>query len=301
VGVTGSASGRVLVVDMDAPDAAQRFVTSLHDSGFALLAGHGIPTRAIREITEEWGRLFDKGVPERYWSGNGVPWGYHRSDGGLMPDGTRRDTKDFYHYGLGRPQPDEVSQAAAGLFGRAVQIASTLLGWLDEISAAPWAAGRPNSSWLSPRQSVLRLQRYLPLDVPAEPGSIRALAHADINLLTLLPAPEVAGLQLRDTDGTWVDLEYDPELVIVNVGEMLQTASGGYYPATLHRVVVRDPESSLRERWSVPMFFHPEDEVELAPGITAGGFRTARVEDYRRKGWLVSTGGGSRSNAWGDE
>ena len=128
----------------------------------------------------------------------------------------------------------------------------------------------------------------------AQPGSIRALAHADINLLTLLPAPEVAGLQLRDASGEWVDLEHDPGLVIVNVGEMLQAASGGYYPATMHRVVVRDPDSSLLERWSVPMFFHPQDGLELRPGVTASGLRAARVEEYRQKGWLVSAGGGAR-------
>ena len=87
--------------------------------------------------------------------------------------------------------------ACKELFGQATKVASQLLAWLDETSPANWLAARPTSGWISTRQSTLRLQRYLPLDEPLQPGSVRALAHADINLLTLLPAPEIAGLQLR--------------------------------------------------------------------------------------------------------
>lgn len=291
-------SAPVLVVDMAEDDAPRRFAASLHASGFALLSGHGLPTPAIETLTREWGELFDAGVPDEFWAGADRPWGYHRPDDGLMPDNvTRRDRKDFYHLGLAQPLPPGVSDAARDLLGRALEIAKTLLSWLDEQWPEGSLGTRPTSpsSWVSAKQSVLRLQRYKPLDEPTPPGSIRALAHQDINLLTLLPAPEIAGLQLRTVGGDWLDLDHHPGLVIVNIGEMLQTASRGYYPATPHRVVVRDPADSLLARWSLPMFFHPEDQVELAPGITAGGYRVARVEEYRRKGWMVSTGGGSRT------
>ena len=289
-------SGSVLVVDMAEEDAPRRFAESLHDSGFALLSGHGVPTSLIGEVTREWGAFFDAGVPEEFWSGENNPWGYHRPADTLMPDNvTRRDRKDFYHLGLSEPLPPGVSKAAPGLLEQAMEVAKTLLGWLDDEWPDGTLGAKPTamSSWVSSKQSVLRLQRYLPLDEPSEPGAVRALAHADINLITLLPAPEVAGLQLQTLEGDWMDLEYHPGLMIVNIGEMLQTASDGYYPATPHRVVVRDPADSLAPRWSLPMFFHPEDDVELTPEITAGGYRTARVEEYKRKGWAVSTGGGS--------
>lgn len=291
----GVTNDRVPVVDARDGDAPDRFAASLRDSGFALLAGHGVPTELIATATDEWDALFDAGVPARYVAGAG-PWGYHRPDDGVMPDGTRRDRKDYYHLGLTQPVPPGVSGAARELLERAMTVAGQLLGWLDEA----WPAGafvdasRPVSCWLSRRQSVLRLQRYLPLDEPAAPGTIRALEHADINLITLLPAPEVTGLQIRPVGGDWLDLAHEPDLLIVNIGEMLQVASGGHYPATPHRVVVRDPLASTRSRWSLPMFFHPEDDVELAPGRTAGEFRAGRVAEYRRKGWLVSAGGGDR-------
>ncbi len=295
-------AGQVLVVDMNEADAARRFSASLHHSGFAVLVGHGLPTATIGELTAEWGAFFDAGVPEGYRAGAGNPWGYHQRNGDLLPDGvTRRDRKDFYHFGLTQPPPPGVSSAARDLLEQATQVARRLLGWLDDAWPGGSLVDQPTSlsSWISPRQSVLRLQRYLPFDHPQPPGSIRALAHADINLLTLLPAPEIPGLQIQPVGGDWIDLEYEPGLVIVNIGEMLQKASDGHYPATPHRVVVHDPADAMVPRWSLPMFFHPEDEVLLQPGITASEFRTARVADYQRKGWGVSVGGGSRTEGHG--
>lgn len=291
-------SGQVLVVDLEDQDAPQRFAASLRDSGFALLTEHGMPTRSIGDITAEWGAIFDSGVPGELCAGEGRSWGYHRPGHGFMPDGTRRDRKDYYHQCLSRPLPPGISGSTNTLSARGVELARQLLGWLDETSPPErWLGARPTSAWISAEQSVLRLQRYLPHDEPSPPGSVRALAHADINLITLLPAPEIPGLQVRTRDGRWADLRYHPDLVIVNVGEMLEAASGGYYPATLHRVVVQDPADSLLPRWSLPMFFHPDDEVVLAPGVTAGGYRANRVAEYRRKGWMVNTG----AAAAGDE
>lgn len=290
-------SGQVLVVDLNEADAPQRFAESLHGSGFAALVGHGLPTDTLGELTKEWGEFFDSGVPEEFRAKPGSPWGYHLTDGGLLADGvTQRDRKDFYHLGLAQPLPPGVSSAAHDLLQQALGVTRTLLGWLDDAWTEGSLVDQPTalSEWLSPTVSVLRLQRYWAYEELQEAGSIRSLEHADLNLLTLLPAPEAGGLQIKTVDGGWLDLEYDPSLVIVNIGEMLERASRGHYPATPHRVVVRRPEDALTARWSLPMFFHPEDDLELEPGLTASDFRIGRVEDYRRKGWLVSAGGKSK-------
>ncbi|MFI5907234.1 2OG-Fe(II) oxygenase family protein [Dactylosporangium sp. NPDC051541] len=292
-------TGQVLVVDMNEADAPRRFSTSLHHSGFAVVVGHGLPTGTIDELTAEWGAFFDSGVPERFRADADNPWGFHQRDGELLPDGvTRRDRKQFYHFGLTQPLPRGVSSAARELLEPASGVARRLLGWLDDEWPGGSLTDKPSSlsSWISPVESVLRLQRYMPYEQPPAAGSIRALAHADINLLTLLPAPEILGLQIQPVGGDWIDLEYEPGLIIVNIGEMLQQASNGYYPATQHRVVVRDPRDAMVPRWSLPMFFHPDDDVVLSPGVTASEFRTARVADYQRKGWGVSVGGGSRTD-----
>lgn len=293
MGLNGSE--QVPVVDMTTQDAPQRFAESVHRLGFAALVGHGLPVDTIEEVTTEWGAFFDAGVPDGHRALDGGPWGYHRPAEGLMPDGvTWRDRKDFYHLGLERTLPSGVSTAATEPLRQGMDVARQLLGWLDDAWTEGVLGGRSTSlsSWVSPRQSVMRVQRYLPFDEAPAAGTVRALEHADINLITLLPAPEVGGLQIRPVGGDWITLDHEPGLVIVNIGEMLERASRGYYPATPHRVVVVDPQAALVDRWSLPMFFHPEDDVQLEPGLTAGGFRTSRVEEYRRKGWMVSTGGG---------
>jgi isopenicillin N synthase-like dioxygenase len=289
-------SDQVLVVDMTRTDAPRRFAASLRRSGFAMLVGHGLPTATVEALTTEWGALFDAGVPDEYRAGPEATWGYYQRDGEVLPDGvTRRDRKDFYHLGLTQSLPPGVSPAAHDLLRQGTGVARRLLGWLDDAWPEGSLVDQPTSlsSWISPEESVLRLQRYRPFGTPPPAGTIRALEHADINLLTLLPAPEVGGLQIRPVGGDWLDLEYEPGLVIVNIGEMLQQASRGYYPATLHRVVVTNPDDAVVARWSLPMFFHPDDDVLLGPGVTASGFRTERVADYQRRGWGVTAGGGS--------
>jgi len=58
-------------------------------------------------------------------------------------------------------------------------------------------------------QSLLRVLHYPPIEKDIEPGAIRAGAHEDINLLTLLPAANEPGLQVKTTDGDWLDVPCD--------------------------------------------------------------------------------------------
>jgi isopenicillin N synthase-like dioxygenase len=64
-----------------------------------------------------------------------------------------------------------------------------------------------------------------------------AAAHGDINLLTVLPAATQAGLQVLGKDNAWHDVPCDFGMLIVNIGDMLDEASQGYYPSTIHRVL----------------------------------------------------------------
>ena len=73
---------------------------------------------------------------------------------------------------------------------------------------------------------------------------MRAAAHEDINMITLLPAATAPGLQVMDIAGKWYDVPCDIGTIVINSGDMLKEASGGYYPSTTHRVVnPRGPES----------------------------------------------------------
>ena len=97
-------------------------------------------------------------------------------------------------------------------------------------------------------RTLLRVLRYPPLTGPVPDGAVRAAAHEDINLLTVLPASDQPGLELLGANGEWYPVPCDPGSLAVNGGEMLDLASGGYYPATTHRVVNPVGEAALRPR-----------------------------------------------------
>jgi isopenicillin N synthase-like dioxygenase len=90
---------------------------------------------------------------------------------------------------------------------------------------------------------------------------LRAAAHEDINLITLMAGASAGGLQLQQPDGTWVDVCCDEEHIVVNIGDMLQRLTNGRLSSTTHRVITVDGDVS---RFSVPFFVHPRAGTSLA-------------------------------------
>ncbi|CAK9253093.1 unnamed protein product [Sphagnum jensenii] len=110
-------------------------------------------------------------------------------------------------------------------------------------------------------ETLLRSIHYPPLTGAEEEGAVRAAAHEDINLITLLPAASAPGLQVRDLKGNWHDVSCDLGAIAINSGDMLKEASGGYFPSTTHRVMnPRGAEAKL-PRYSMPLFLHACPEV----------------------------------------
>jgi isopenicillin N synthase-like dioxygenase len=130
-------------------------------------------------------------------------------------------------------------------------------------------------------RSLLRVLRYPPLPDHIPDGAVRAAAHEDINLLTVLPASDQPGLELLDSNGEWFPVPCDPGSLAINGGEMLDLATDGYFPATTHRVVNPDGEAGRVPRMSLPMFLHPADDVVLAQGRTAYEFLQQRIAELR--------------------
>src|SRR5262249_50941708 len=102
--------------------------------------------------------------------------------------------------------------------------------------------------------SILRLLHYPPLDAHAE--GVRAEAHEDINVITLLLGAEAAGLQLRDRDGRWLDINPPAGALVVNIGDMLQRLTNHVLPSTSHRVVNPVAARAHLPRYSIPFFLH---------------------------------------------
>jgi isopenicillin N synthase-like dioxygenase len=129
--------------------------------------------------------------------------------------------------------------------------------------------------------TLLRVAHYPPVTGGEPAGAVRAAAHEDINLLTVLPAADRPGLQLLGRDGSWYEVPADPGSIVINAGDMLRLATSGYYPSTTHRVVNPEGAEALRSRVSTPLFLEPADDVELAPGVTAFAFLSERLRRIR--------------------
>lgn len=275
----------VAVVDYTAPDAPSVFTRSLRETGFAVLVNHPLPIDLVEAVYREWAALFDSPAVHRYLVDPGGQVGWFPPDRAETAKGNSvRDLKEFFHVYDWSVYPSEVSDAALRYRSVAIEVAQTLLGWI-EANTPSEVSGRfsqPLSSMLDgTRRTLLRILRYPPL-VGGEPaGAVRAAAHEDINLITVLPAADEPGLELLGQGGAWFPVPCDPGSVAVNVGEMLQLASGGYYPATTHRVVNPSGEAAGRARMAMPLFLQPADDVVLADGRTASSFLQERIRELR--------------------
>lgn len=142
---------------------------------------------------------------------------------------------------------------------------------------------------VSDGNSILRTIYYPPTQGEDVKNSIRAAAHADINLITLLVGATSSGLQLLSFDGKWVDVKSNLGEIVVDTGDMMERLTNGVYPSTIHRVV--NPEDSTSRRYSMPFFVHPHSEAMLScikscengkrkyEDIKAGDFLNQRLKE----------------------
>ncbi len=113
--------------------------------------------------------------------------------------------------------------------------------------------------------SILRGLHYFPILDPdaLPPDAVRAGAHEDINLITLLIGASADGLEVLTRDGSWFAVKAEGEDIVVNVGDMLQRLTNGKLKSTTHRVVNPPRELMGNSRYSVPFFLHPRSEMDL--------------------------------------
>ena len=110
--------------------------------------------------------------------------------------------------------------------------------------------------------SILRPIHYPPiLDDPKE--AVRASAHGDINLITLLMGAHGKGLQVQHSNGDWIDAVASEDELMINIGDMLSRHTNNLLKSTVHRVVNPDRELLKKSRYSIPFFMHPVSEMKL--------------------------------------
>lgn len=275
----------VETVDFNAEGAAEAFVRSIHETGFAVLRNHPLPKALLDRMDRDWRAFFagDDKYDYRFEGGtDGAQFGYFGLDVSERAVGhEQKDIKEFFHAGPGGRMPASLEADAADYRARALELARTLVDWFDAAldDAHKHDPGLKLAKTLSDPVSVLRILHYPPLSGDEPEGSLRAAAHEDINVITILPVAEAPGLQVKTRDGQWLDLHGRRGELIINTGDMLQEFTGGYLPSTTHRVVNPAAGRDNRSRISMPFFIAPESGTRLSDRYTAGEYLAERIAE----------------------
>ncbi len=272
----------VSYIDDNAPE---RFARSLHETGFAALTDHPVTPERIEAAYAAWGAFFNSEGKFEWIPADGAQDGYFPFRSENAKDAQAKDLKEFYHVYPKGKIPPELEAETRALHADLVAVGATLLGWLQDHSPSDVRdkLSEPLPGMLAgSEQNLLRILHYPALNAPPEPGAVRAAAHGDINLITCLLAGSEPGLEARDTAGNWHQVPCNPGMMAINAGDMLDMATQGYYPATVHRVV-NPPAASNVARFSMPMFLHPRPEVVLKPGVSAHDYLMERLREIGLK------------------
>ena len=276
---------QVEVVDYQASDAREVMARSLHNTGFAVLANHPIDASRIDEIYGDWGGFFNHDEKAAWERNLDTQDGYFPFRSENAKDSDKKDLKEFYHYYPWGKTPATLKPVTDRMYQDLNQLGMEILSWLDICTpndirttfSKPLAEMAEDSE-----QTLFRILHYPPVEEKIEEGAIRAAAHEDINLITLLLAGSQPGLQAKDKLGNWYDVPCDRGMITVNNGDMLALASQDYYPSTTHRVV-NPARNANTSRYSRPMFIAPQPGVMLSENLSAGEFLQTRLREIGLK------------------
>ena len=273
---------QVAVINFKDPAAPAAFTRSLRETGFAVLNNHPIDAQSIDQTYNNWQRFFEGAGKEDYLFSP-------KHQDGYFPFGTEnakgsdtKDLKEFYHYYKWGRVPSQLADISQKLYSDLESLAIQLLGWVEaELpDKVTQQFSEPLDNMIGgSHRTLLRTIYYPALTGGEEAGAIRAAAHEDINLITLLVGATEAGLEVQDVEGNWFPVPCDPGMIAVNTGDMLEMASHGYLPSTTHRVINPVGADSSRPRLSMPLFLHPRDDVLLNEKITAHEYLQERLRE----------------------
>ncbi|RLV58808.1 isopenicillin N synthase family oxygenase [Parashewanella curva] len=270
-------------IDYLAPDAAEKFVESLHKIGFGVLRNHPINQDLVETIYKEWHAFFSTEEKYNFRFNVETQDGFFPAEVSETAKGhTVKDIKEYFHVYPWGQMPDSLRENIMAYYNKANEFAEELLGWIEKYSPSEVAEHYTqalSSMVHESTQTLLRVLHYPPMKGDEEQGAIRAAAHEDINLITILPAANEPGLQVKDKDGDWQDVPSDFGNIIINIGDMLQEASGGYFPSTSHRVINPEGQDKTKSRISLPLFLHPKPEVVLSDRYTAKEYLMERLKE----------------------
>jgi isopenicillin N synthase-like dioxygenase len=277
--------------------------------GFAIVADHGVPQAIIDDALAAAKAFF--ALP------TAVKAGYHLTGGGgqrgytafgveTAKDHAVADLKEFWHTGRDLPEghpyrdvmPPNVP-VAEDIVARFDTTQRAMFESFDHLGAHILRAiaqylDLPTDFFdakIANGNSILRTLHYPAQQNGVAAGAIRAGAHTDINVITLLLGAEEPGLQLLDRAGNWLPVTAPPGCVAINIGDMLSRLTNDRLPSTIHRVVNPTAERATFARYSTPFFLHfaPDVLIESLPlggppkhtPITAHAFLQQRLREIK--------------------
>ncbi|SFT85096.1 Isopenicillin N synthase [Lishizhenia tianjinensis] len=295
--------------------AAQReqFVQDLGNAyetiGFVAVKNHGIPQDLIDALYAEMKAFFalPTEVKAKYEiEGIGGQRGY-TSFGKEHAKGMKAgDLKEFWHFGQfvedGDPiKAQYIDNVAVEELPNFLQIGRDAYKSFENsgqelLKAIALFLGLEENyfhEFVHNGNSILRPLHYPPIQGEVEPGAVRAGAHEDINLITLLVGASADGLEVLNKNNEWVAVTEIQDHIVVNVGDMLQRLTNNRLKSTTHRVVNPPAAEMGKSRYSVPFFLHPkpsmplnclascidEDNPQHYADITAGDYLMERLRE----------------------
>lgn len=286
-------------LDQRDPETLGHLRQAVQEVGFLTISNTGLGAARMREVLQTYRSFFKrpdavKAQVDMARTGANRGWGGPRSeqvDPQANPDykevfdcGQELQAHDPWAVrGLGVyapnlwPEGDPAFRATIEAYFRdasavAMRVLRAIAGAIGEDSAAFDAAfERP--------MALLRGNYYPERPDWAGERDFGIAAHTDYGCLTLLATDGVPGLEVKMPDGTWRDVDAAAGAFVINFGEMLEFWTAGRVKATLHRV-----RGSAQERISVPLFFNPSYDTNVAPPgsgevITAGEHLTRRYDE----------------------
>jgi len=294
----------------DDPVRKQKFVNEIgkayEEIGFVALKGHFLSDELVEKLYQQVRNFFNLPlkVKEKYEiPGIGGQRGYVSFGKESAKGRTTGDLKEFWHFGqyvenndkLANEYPANVTVNELPKFNSTGKETYKMLEktGVYVLRALALYLGLNEfyfDDFVKNGNSILRPIHYPPiLNEPKD--AVRAAAHGDINLITLLMGAQGKGLQVQNHNGEWIDAIAKDDELVINVGDMLSRHTNNKLKSTIHQVVNPPKELWETSRYSIPFFMHPISEMPLDclencidetnpkqyEDITAGDFLTERL------------------------
>jgi isopenicillin N synthase-like dioxygenase len=267
----------------DDPARKQHFVNEIgrayEDIGFVALKGHFLDDQLVANLYQEVRNFFDLPlvIKEKYEiPGIGGQRGYVSFGKEHAKGRSAGDLKEFWHFGqyvdadskYAKEYPENVTVTELPSFNSTGKEAYGMLEktGIYVLRALALYIGLDEfyfDHYIQQGNSILRPIHYPPITDEPKDGAVRAAAHGDINLITLLMGAQGKGLQVQNNDGEWIDAMAQPDELMINVGDMLSRHTNNKLKSTIHQVVNPPREFWGTSRFSIPFFMHPVSDMPL--------------------------------------